>query len=47
MPYKHSCCRQDTEVWQSSFIEGCFHQAQGSEAGDHLILHDQRFAPAT
>ncbi|QQZ39460.1 hypothetical protein IF690_15445 [Pseudomonas sp. SK3(2021)] len=34
------------EAWQSSFIEGCFHQGQGSEAGDrHPILHDQTFAP--
>jgi len=36
------------EVWQSSFIEGCFYQGQGSEAGDyHLILHDPTFALAT
>lgn len=48
MPHKQSCCRQDMEVWQSSFIEGCCYQGQGSEDGNHhLILHDQGFALAT
>lgn len=48
MPHKQSCCGQDMEVWQSSFIEGCFYQGQGSEAGDyHPILHDPTFALAT